>query len=167
MSRAVFVGGGLRMTVALAFDVIVVGGGIAGSVLAGVLARSGLGVLVVEKEARFRDRVRGETTWPYGVADALAMGLRELFTLAETIEIPEVQTYEHQQVSETYMWATDSVDGLPEYGFLHPRLQEAAFAWAAAQGATMLRPAKATGCASNGRPTVTVAHTKAGRWRTR
>ena len=60
------------------YDVIVAGGGIAGSTLAGVLARSGLGVLVVEKEARFRDRVRGEGTVPYGVAEAMRMGLGDL-----------------------------------------------------------------------------------------
>ena len=40
------------MTPATMFDVIVVGGGIAGSVLAGVLAREGLGVLVVEAGER-------------------------------------------------------------------------------------------------------------------
>jgi 2-polyprenyl-6-methoxyphenol hydroxylase-like FAD-dependent oxidoreductase len=50
------------------FDVIVVGGGIAGSALASVLARAGLGVLVVEREERFRDRIRGEGTWSWGVA---------------------------------------------------------------------------------------------------
>ncbi len=61
------------MTAATGYDVIVVGGGIAGSVLAGVLARAGYGVLVLEKETVFRDRVRGETTWPYGVADANTM----------------------------------------------------------------------------------------------
>ena len=44
------------------FDVIIVGGGIAGSTLGGVLVRAGLGVVVVEKEARFRDRIRGEST---------------------------------------------------------------------------------------------------------
>jgi alkyl hydroperoxide reductase subunit AhpF len=35
------------------YDVIVVGGGIAGSCMGGLLARSGLGVLVLEKEAAF------------------------------------------------------------------------------------------------------------------
>lgn len=145
------------MTAAPVFDVIVIGGGIAGSVLAGVLAQSGLGVFCVEKEPRFRDRVRGETTWPYGVADGLAMGLDELFMRAGTIEIPEVQRYDNQQVTKTYTWATDSVDGLNEMGFVHPRMQEAAFTWAADQGATMIRPAKATGFSRNGTPCVTVA----------
>jgi 2-polyprenyl-6-methoxyphenol hydroxylase-like FAD-dependent oxidoreductase len=84
------------------------------------------------------------------------MGLRELFDQAETIEIPEVQTYQDQRVKERYTWSTDSIDGLSEIGFLHPRMQEAAFAWAAAQGATMLRPAKATGFSCNGQPTVAV-----------
>jgi len=57
------------------FDVIVVGGGIGGSTLGGVLARTGLGVLVVEKEARFRDRVRGESTYPWGVSEAQPPGV--------------------------------------------------------------------------------------------
>jgi flavin-dependent dehydrogenase len=41
-------------------DVIVVGGGIAGSTLGGVPARSDLGVLVLQKGERFRDRVRAK-----------------------------------------------------------------------------------------------------------
>ena len=40
-------------------------------------------------------------------------------------------------------------------GFVHPQLQEAAFAWAADQGATTLRPAKATRFTHNGQPTLT------------
>ena len=58
------------MAPAQAFDVIVVGGGLAGSALAGVLADSGLGVLVVEREAGLRDRICGELTWPWAVAEA-------------------------------------------------------------------------------------------------
>jgi 2-polyprenyl-6-methoxyphenol hydroxylase-like FAD-dependent oxidoreductase len=137
------------------FDVLVVGGGIAGSTLGGVLARAGLSVLVLEKEARFRDRVRGETTWPYGVADALAMGLDDLLRRAGAVDIVGVTRYENQGVSSSYRWATDSIDGLSEIGFCHPRLQEAAFTWAAEQGATTPRPAKAVRFTRNGSPTVT------------
>jgi menaquinone-9 beta-reductase len=50
-----------------AFDVVVVGGGIAGSSLGAALARAGLAVLVVEREARFRDRVRGDGMFPWGL----------------------------------------------------------------------------------------------------
>jgi 2-polyprenyl-6-methoxyphenol hydroxylase-like FAD-dependent oxidoreductase len=138
------------------FDVIVVGGGIAGSTFAGVLARSGLGVLAVEKEARFRDRVRGEGTFPWGVADALRAGLGDLLEEAGIVELSAFQRYEDQQLATTYVWATDSIDGLSEIGFSHPRMQEAAFIWAEAQGATMIRPAKAIGARHDGTPSVTV-----------
>ena len=134
------------------FDVIVVGGGMAGSTLSGVLARAGLGVLVLEKEERFRDRVRGESTWPYAVADALAMGLQPLLEMVGTVEITGVRRYANQEVASTYRWAEDSLDHLPEMGFYHPRFQEAALEWAASQGVTVMRPAKAIGFSHNGRP---------------
>ncbi len=139
------------------FDVIVVGGGIAGSILAGVLARSGLGVLVLEKEERFRDRVRGEATWPYGVADARRLGVEHLLKEAGGIELTGMRRYEGRQAAETFAWESDSIDGAPERGFSHVRLQEAAFAWAAEQGATMVRSAKAVAFARNGVSSVTVA----------
>ena len=137
-------------------DVLVAGGGLAGSTLAGVLARAGLGVLVVEKEARFRDRVRGEVTWPWGVAEALRAGLGELFDLAGRVELPALLTYQEGQLVDTYRWETDSIDGLPGIGFSHPHLQETAIAWAQSGGATVVRPAKAIGLASDGEPVVTV-----------
>ena len=42
------------------YDVITVGGGLAGAGLAKVLAERGVRVLVIEREIAFRDRVRGE-----------------------------------------------------------------------------------------------------------
>ena len=121
------------------YDVIVVGGGIAGSTLGGVLARAGLGVLILEKEARFRDRVRGEGTYPYGVNDARAIGLDELLEAAGTVPLKALQFFEHKQRTEARPYAPEVG---PALSFCHTRFQEAAFTWAATQGATTLRPAK-------------------------
>jgi 2-polyprenyl-6-methoxyphenol hydroxylase-like FAD-dependent oxidoreductase len=137
------------------FDVIIVGGGIAGSTLGGVLARGGLGVLVVEREARFRDRIRGEATWPWGVAEARRAGLDELLDAAGTAPVRALKRYENGKPAETE-WERSAPGDIPGMGFLHPRFQEAAFAWAAAQGATAIRPAKAARFARNGRPSLTV-----------
>ena len=138
------------------FDVVVVGGGIAGSTLGGVLARAGLGVLVVEKEARFRDRIRGEGTWPWGVAEAQALGLHGLLREASTIPLYAVHRYEQGVHVETLV-EPEPGSSLTSIGFFHPQFQEAAFSWAAAQGARTLRPAKAVTFASNGRPQLTLA----------
>lgn len=146
------------MTPSTMFDVIVVGGGIAGSVLAGVLAREGLGVLVVEKEARFRDRIRGEGTYSWGVAEARRLGVADLFYEAGGVDLVGLKRYEQQRPVSTYDWTADSADALPCLGFSHPRMQETAYGWAGTAGATTLRPAKATRFSRNGRPAVNVAH---------
>lgn len=124
------------------FDVAVVGGGVAGSTFAGVLARAGLGVIVIEKELVFRDRVRGEGIHPWGVAEASRLGIRPVLAEAGANELPIWQSYDDRAPNEPYAWADDSIDGLPELGVSHPRLQEASIAWAATQGAEIRRPAK-------------------------
>lgn len=126
--------------------------------MAGVLARAGLGVLVLEKEAAFRDRVRGESTWPYAVADALAMDLAGLLADVGTVEITGVRQYKERAPAEPYRWAEDSISALPEIGFHHPAFQDTAFRWAELQGAQTLRPVKATGFSRNGNPAVRVVH---------
>ena len=50
------------------YDLIVIGGGLAGAALARAMAAGGARVLVLERELRFRDRVRGEGMHPWGVA---------------------------------------------------------------------------------------------------
>jgi 2-polyprenyl-6-methoxyphenol hydroxylase-like FAD-dependent oxidoreductase len=56
-------------------DVITIGGGLGGSTLATALARSGRRVLVLEREEKFKDRVRGENMLPWGVAAARRLGV--------------------------------------------------------------------------------------------
>lgn len=51
-------------------DVVIVGGGIAGSALAYALASAGRTVTVLESSVEYEDRVRGETMMPWGVKEA-------------------------------------------------------------------------------------------------
>jgi 2-polyprenyl-6-methoxyphenol hydroxylase-like FAD-dependent oxidoreductase len=56
-------------------DVVIVGGGIAGAAMAITLSRAGLDVILLERHAAYRDRVRGELMVPWGVAEAQRLGL--------------------------------------------------------------------------------------------
>lgn len=60
------------------FDAVIVGGGVAGSALAGALAGEGKRVLILERSSVFEDVVRGEWIAPWGVAEAKTLGLYEL-----------------------------------------------------------------------------------------
>jgi len=142
------------MAAKTSYDVVVVGGGIAGSCLAGVLARGGLSVLLLERESTFRDRVRGELTWPWGVNEARRAGLDGVQRTVGAVPVRSLTRYEGGVVAESD-WEVPAEE-TPGLGFLHPRFQECAFTWASAQGAETIRPAKAVGFARNSRSTVRV-----------
>ena len=42
------------------YDIITVGGGLGGASIAKAMAERGAPVLIIEREAKFKDRVRGE-----------------------------------------------------------------------------------------------------------
>lgn len=69
-------------------DVVVVGGGIAGSAMGTVLARAGRSVLVLERTTEFRDRVRGEWLAPWGVIEAQRMALYDVLVAAGGHHVP-------------------------------------------------------------------------------
>ena len=60
------------------FDVVIVGGGIAGSALATVLARRGISVAVLERDVEPVDRVRGESLVPWGVNELRRLDLLDV-----------------------------------------------------------------------------------------
>jgi 2-polyprenyl-6-methoxyphenol hydroxylase-like FAD-dependent oxidoreductase len=70
------------------YDLITIGGGMAGSALAKVMAESGARVLVLERERQFRDRVRGEALLPWGVAEARVLGLEAPLLARGGIVVP-------------------------------------------------------------------------------
>ena len=63
-------------------EVVIVGGGIAGSALAAVLSRQGLPVTVLERELAPVDRVRGEYAPPWGVSELKRLGLLDCLLAA-------------------------------------------------------------------------------------
>lgn len=65
------------MATAERMDVVVVGGGIAGSALAAALAGDGYQVLLLERQTVYRDKVRGEVINCWGVVELLELGLEE------------------------------------------------------------------------------------------
>jgi len=77
--------------VAPSYDIITVGGGIAGSSLALAMAGRGAKVLVLEREKQFKDRVRGEALVPWGVAEASELGIYDLLKERCAHDVPYVE----------------------------------------------------------------------------
>jgi 2-polyprenyl-6-methoxyphenol hydroxylase-like FAD-dependent oxidoreductase len=127
------------------FDVVIVGGGVAGSSLATVLQRHGVSTAVIEREAVFRDRVRGEGLHPWGYRQAIESGLDDVLETARANPLPYWQPYVDREPVEPTRWDDDPENDYPEFGISHPRLQEAGIAAAEAAGARVIRPASARG----------------------
>lgn len=68
------------------YDLIIVGGGLAGSSLAIALAGRGARILIVEQQDPFRDRIRGEVLMPWGSLEAQRLGIYDLLVKSCAIE---------------------------------------------------------------------------------
>jgi 2-polyprenyl-6-methoxyphenol hydroxylase-like FAD-dependent oxidoreductase len=118
-------------------DVAIVGGGLAGSTLGFALSRMGAHVIIFEREAAFRDRIRGEGMLPWGAAEARQLGI-------------------HQPLiggcaNETRWWTApddnrDLVETTPSrlgcLNFYHPEMQQQLLDLAVTAGVEVRRPAE-------------------------
>src|SRR4051812_730277 len=144
----------------MSFDVITVGGGLAGSTLATQLARAGHKVLVLELETHFKDRVRGENMLPWGVAAARRLGLVDCLIANGAHQPPYWATYmSGDLVSSRDLHAT-TPHGEVSLNIYHPGMQEALLERASVHGVEVKRGAKVL-CVEAGpdrSPTVTFEH---------
>jgi 2-polyprenyl-6-methoxyphenol hydroxylase-like FAD-dependent oxidoreductase len=125
-------------------DAVVVGGGVAGSLSAIVLRGLGLSVVLVERQVRFRDKVRGEGIHPWGIDEAEDFGLRDVLMRAGAHPLPDWITYHDRQAVSSFNWADDSARGNVEHGVPHPLLQQRLIEECADRGVVVLRPASLT-----------------------
>jgi 2-polyprenyl-6-methoxyphenol hydroxylase-like FAD-dependent oxidoreductase len=98
-------------------DVVIVGGGIAGSALALVLARQGLAVTVLEQQIQYRDRLRGEVMSTWGVAEAQQLGIMDALRDADGLFARRSIAYDEvlpSKVAEaTALDASQFISGVP------------------------------------------------------
>jgi 2-polyprenyl-6-methoxyphenol hydroxylase-like FAD-dependent oxidoreductase len=142
-----------------AYEVVIIGGGVAGSALATVLARAGRAVLVLERSTVYRDRVRGELFQPWGVAEARRLGLYDALRGAggvhHTRSVPYDETMEPVE-AEAAAAALDKI--LPDVpgslGLGHPAACQALTTAAVTAGARILRGIAASEVELGSAPTV-------------
>jgi menaquinone-9 beta-reductase len=116
------------------FDLVTVGGGIGASALAISMARRGAKVLVLEKEHQFRERVRGESLPPWGVAEARELGIAGLLLKTCANQVPWIEMgFGLRNIVET------TPQKEPGFTYFHPEMQEVLLAEAEQAGAQVRR----------------------------
>lgn len=145
------------------YDLIVVGGGIAGSALATVMAREGWKILLLEKSDAYEDRVRGEWIAPWGVAETMRVGIYDTLMAAGGHHVTEHVTYDEnfapdfceKDILPLSMFVPD-VPGPLCIG--HPHHCQTLFDAASAAGAEALRPVTVEEIVLGKTPSVTFEH---------
>lgn len=123
-----------------AFDIVVVGGGIAGASLAMGLAGEGLAVAVLEASLKYEDRVRGESMVPWGVAEARALGVEQLLLDAGAHVAPLWKRYTDGEAGGSDIPVSLMLPGVAgAVNLRHPEACQALLDGAAAAGACVLR----------------------------
>jgi 2-polyprenyl-6-methoxyphenol hydroxylase-like FAD-dependent oxidoreductase len=125
----------------MSVDVAIVGGGIGGATLATVLAKSGKKVLVLERESKFKDRVRGENMLPWGVATARRLGVLDDLLAAGGHSAPFFNLYAMGMQTDRRPLPQTTPGGEGTLNMYHPDLQQTLFGRAEKAGATVKRGA--------------------------
>lgn len=103
-------------------DVVIVGSGIAGGALATVLAAGGIQVLTLERQAEYRDHVRGEILWPWGVGLAQQLGVERILLGAGATVVPGLDLYDEGTCDPLRIEVDKSFTGVEgSLNIAHPR----------------------------------------------
>lgn len=137
------------------YDVVTVGGGLAGATLAGVMARHGARVLVLERETTFTDRVRGEALFPWGAAELDRLGFRRTLLSACAVENRWWDDFLGGEQIGRRDTVADTPGGMATMTFHHPAMQTVLLDAAAGAGAEVRRGVTVSGVTAGRPPRVT------------
>ncbi len=138
------------------YDIITIGGGLGGAALAKAMAERGARVLVLERETKFKDRVRGEGMTTWGSGEARELGIYDVLTSSCGHEVPWWDTCVGPMVIMHREMPATTPQGLPTLAFYHPRMQETLLAAAEKAGAEVRRGVRAKSVAPGATPSVEV-----------
>jgi 2-polyprenyl-6-methoxyphenol hydroxylase-like FAD-dependent oxidoreductase len=125
----------------LAFDLVIIGGGIAGCTLGRAMALSGAEVLIVEKELQYRDRIRGEVLLPWGSLEAQNLGIYDILLQSCARESPYELFFLAGEATPARHFPSSTPGKTCVLSFFHPDMQEVLARAATQAGAEILRGA--------------------------
>src|SRR5262245_11966343 len=138
------------------YDIITVGGGLGGASLAKAMAEQGARVLVLEREQPFKDRVRGEVLWPWGVVELQKLGNYELLRQSCAREMRWFGTYLGADLLANRDLVATTPQQVPALNWYHPEMEEVLLQAAADAGAEVRRGAYVRDVQPGSSPTVVV-----------
>lgn len=143
-------------------DVAIVGAGLGGTALGGYLAARGLGVLIVERETAYVDRVRGEWMAPWGVAELKRLGLYDAFRAAGGHHVTRAINYDEltpPAMAEQMARSLGELPGVPgPLCMQHVVMQNSALASARDAGADVRRGISDLEIRAGDRPGISFRH---------
>jgi 2-polyprenyl-6-methoxyphenol hydroxylase-like FAD-dependent oxidoreductase len=138
------------------YDIVTVGGGLGGAAIAKAMAERGYKVLVTEREKKFKDRVRGEWTAPWGVAEAKELGIYDALLAAGGHHTPIMGIQAGPMPMPVRNLIEESALGIAPLAMFHPDMQECVIAEATKAGAEVRRGVKARNVTPGREPTVEI-----------
>ncbi len=138
------------------YDLVIIGGGIAGSTLARIMSGRGASTLLIEKEEKFKDRVRGDGMTSWGAGLARDLGIYDLLLDSCGHELPILDIFVAGiQIANRHLIESTPTH-TPFFTFYHPAMQEALLSAAQSTGATIARGVQACGVTMGASPSVAI-----------
>ncbi len=138
------------------YDIITIGGGLGGASLAKGMADKGYKVLVVERETKFKDRVRGEVMFPWGVAEAQELGVYDVIMSAGGHHPEKFIAFAGPAPLPERNLAETTPQGVHQLTIYHPKMQEAVLESAEKAGAEVRRGARVRGANPGAEPSAEI-----------